>query len=477
MSDAQPSVLDITKAQSFCDEAWETGILPTMQEYITIPNKSPGFDPRWRENGHMDRAVALIEGWCRSQRIPGLAVEVVRLDGRTPLIFMEAPGDGSGTVLLYGHLDKQPEFDGWRQGLGPWTPVRQGGRLFGRGAADDGYAAFAALTAIRLLHEQRKPHARCVVMIEACEESGSYDLPAYIDALAPRIGTPDLVVCLDSGCGNYDQLWCTTSLRGIIAGTLRVQVLTEGVHSGDASGIVPSTFRVARQILSRLENEGTGAIRLAETWVEIPPERVVQARRSAEVLGPDLAAKFPFVEGGTPLPGSPEDLILNRTWRPFLEVIGAGGLPALVESGNVLRPYTALKLSLRIPPRVDPERATRALKALFETDPPHGAKITFDAEKGASGWDAPPLSPWLGRALDAASHAFFGRPAAFMGEGGSIPFMAMLGERFPRAQFMVTGLLGPGSNAHGPNEFLHVPTAKKLTAAVASVLIDHAAQR
>ncbi len=465
--------MNVTAAQSFVDRTWEEEILPVLHDYIRIPNKSPGFDPQWVEHGHMDRAVALVEGWCRQQSIPGLQVEVVRLPGRTPVIFMEAPGEGKDTVLLYGHLDKQPEMTGWREGLDPWTPVLEGDRLYGRGGADDGYAAFASLTALRLMKEQSLRRSRCVVLIEACEESGSYDLPAYIDALKARIGKPSLVVCLDSGCGNYSQLWSTTSLRGIVAGTLRVQILKEGVHSGDASGIVASSFRILRQILSRLEDEGTGEIKPRAFHVKIPAQRVAQAKQCAKVLGAAVSSKFPFVKGAKPVAGPPHELVLNRTWRPKLAVIGAEGIPSLENAGNVLRPHTSVKLSLRIPPRLDPGKATKALKAFLEKSPPYGAKVTFEPDKSSTGWDAPPLAPWLERSVDGASRAFFGKPACYMGEGGTIPFMGMLGAKFPEAQFLITGVLGPQSNAHGPNEFLHVPTAKRLTASVAQVLADH----
>jgi len=467
--------LDPKAASAFSERVWENEIVPKLVEYIRIPNKSPSFDPDWEKHGHMEKAVALIEGWCREQPIPGLTVEVVRIKGRTPVIYMEIPGDARETVLLYGHLDKQPEMTGWRAGLGPWIPVREGDRLYGRGGADDGYAAFASLAAIRLLQEQRVPHARCVVLIEACEESGSYDLPAYIDLLAPRIGKPGLVVCLDSGCGNYDQLWSTTSLRGLLGGTLRVQVLEEGVHSGDASGVVPSSFRILRQVLSRLEDERTGAILPKDFHVEIPRQRIEQASACAAVLGQDVHAKFPFVEGGKPISQKLEELVLNRTWRPALAVTGVEGMPPLESAGNVLRPYTAVKLSLRIPPRLEPKQALAALKRVLEADPPYGMKVTFEGEKGSTGWDAPPLAPALERSIDRASRAFFGKPACYMGEGGTIPFMGMLGEKFPHAQFMITGVLGPHSNAHGPNEFLHIPTGKRITCCVAQVVADQLA--
>jgi acetylornithine deacetylase/succinyl-diaminopimelate desuccinylase-like protein len=466
--------LDAARALQSSARIWEQEIVPALHEYIRIPNKSPAFEPKWQ--GNMDRAVALIEAWCRKQPVEGLKLEVVRLPGRTPVILMEVPGQGEDTVLLYGHLDKQPEMTGWRQGLSPWTPVREGDKLYGRGGADDGYSSFASLAALRLVQEQKIPHARCVALIEACEESGSTDLPAYIEHLAARIGKPSLVVCLDSGCGNYDQLWMTTSLRGLIAGNLRVEILTEGVHSGDASGIVPSSFRILRQLLSRIEDEQTGKIKLEALQVQISNDRLKQARLTADSLGDEVWNKFPFVQGARPAVTDKVEMILSRTWRPALSITGMEGLPPLGSAGNVLRPFTACKISLRIPPRVDPNVAARALKDALEKDPPHGARVTFEGEKSSTGWDSPPLAQWLSSAVDRASRSFFGKPPMAFGEGGTIPFMGMLGEKFPEAQFLITGVLGPGSNAHGPNEFLHIPTGVRLTACVASVIAEHFAR-
>jgi acetylornithine deacetylase/succinyl-diaminopimelate desuccinylase-like protein len=335
---------------------------------------------------------------------------------------------------------------------------------------------FGALTALAALQEQGIPPARCVVVIEACEESGSYDLPYYIDHLADRIGSPALVVCLDSGCGNYDQLWMTTSLRGIAAGTLTVEILEEGVHSGDASGVVPSSFRILRQLLSRLEDETSGAIKPSSLYAQLPPERLEQAKRAAAALGDQVYVKFPFVPGAKPMAEDPTELVLNRTWRPQLALTGIDGLPKPGDAGNVLLPYTTAKLSLRLPPTVDAEKAGASLQKLLEADPPYCAMVRFTPQAASAGWNAPALAPWLEQSLARASEAAFGAPPAYMGEGGSIPFMAMLGERFPQAQFVVTGVLGPHSNAHGPNEFLHIPTGRKITEVIALVLADHAAR-
>jgi acetylornithine deacetylase/succinyl-diaminopimelate desuccinylase-like protein len=467
--------MDTARLSRFVEGIWDAEIVPQLVEYIRIPNKSPMFDAQWAEHGHMDAAVKLMEAWARSklEQLPGATLEVVRLEGRTPLIYIEVPGEGDDTVMLYGHLDKQPEMTGWSEGLGPWTPVIKGDKLYGRGGADDGYAIFGSLTALLALREQGIAHARCVIMIEACEESGSYDLPHYVDHLAERIGNPSLVVCLDSGCGNYDQLWLTTSLRGLTGGNLTVQVLEEGVHSGDASGVVPSSFRILRQLLSRLEDDVTGRILPSELHVDIPPQRIEQARPSAAVLGTEIYAKFPWIEGMQPVTDDLTELVLNRTWRPQLAVTGIGGLPPLDSAGNVLRPKTAVKLSLRVPPTLSGAKAGEFVKRLLEKDPPYGARVTFELEKDGSGWNAPQLSPWLQQAVGEASEHYFGAPATYMGEGGSIPFMGMLGEKFPQAQFLITGVLGPHSNAHGPNEFLHIPTGKKVTMVVAEVVALH----
>ena len=465
--------MDTTKTERFVADAWDGEIVPQLVEYIRIPNKSPMFDAQWRENGYMDDAVKLLAGWARAQPIKGMSVEVVELEGRTPLIYIEIPGQGDDCVLLYGHLDKQPEMTGWDDDLGPWKPVIKGDKLYGRGGADDGYALYGSLTAIRVLQEQGLPHARCVVLIEACEESGSYDLPHYVDHLADRIGRPSLVVCLDSGCANYDQLWCTTSLRGLAGGNLKVNVLSEGVHSGDASGIVPSSFRILRQLLSRLEDEATGKILVEDLYVDIPDERRQQAQRASEVLGTEIWDKFPFLPGMSPMNADLTELVLNRTWRPALSVTGIDGMPPLSSAGNVLRPNTGVKLSLRLPPTLEPKRAGEILRRVLEANPPNGCKVEVELEKASTGWNAPALAPWLEHAIDHASQEYFGAPAMYMGEGGTIPFMGMLGEKFPGAQFMITGVLGPHSNAHGPNEFLHIPTGKRVTSAVAKVIAEH----
>lgn len=474
--------IDTARLTHYIDAAWDDSIVPALCDYIRIPNKSVNFDPQWAEHGHMDRAAELMRKWCEQHALPGMKIELLRQANRTPLLFIEVPATlpaSSGspaddTVLMYGHMDKQPEFTGWLEGLDPWTPVIRDGRLYGRGGADDGYAVFGSLLALRALANQNIPHARCVILIEAGEESGSPDLPAYIDALADRIGEPSLVVCLDAECSNYDQFWCTTSLRGNLIGTLRVEVLREGVHSGMASGIAASSFRIARQLLARVEDAATGSILVPELHGPIPADRLQQAQAAAQAIGEEVFRKLPLVKGMRPMSEDMAELLLNSTWRPTLSVTGVDGIPTVNNAGNVLRPMTGFVLSFRLPPGVDPQAAGQAVKRTLEKDPPYGAHVNFELSPGMGGWNAPSTAPWLEAAIQSASKNFFGRDAMYMGTGGSIPFMGMLAEKFPRTQFLVTGVLGPQSNAHGPNEFLDIATGKRVTACVSQVVAQHA---
>jgi acetylornithine deacetylase/succinyl-diaminopimelate desuccinylase-like protein len=466
-------LMDSKQTETFVNQVWDDSIIPELCEYIKVPNKSPIFDPDWEKHGHMDTAVTMLEKWCLDQPIKGMKTEIIRLEGRTPILFMDIPGDSDDVVLMYGHYDKQPEFSGWDDDLDPWTPVIRDGKLYGRGGADDGYAVFGSLTAIRAMQEQGIPHARCIVLIEGCEESGSFDLPFYIDHLGDRLGTPSLVVCLDAECGNYDQLWCTTSLRGNLTGKLQVDVLTEGVHSGSAGGIVPSCFRILRQLLSRIEDETNGQILVEELFVEIPGQRKEQARLAAAVLSDSVYRKFPWVDPAAEPSESIYELLLNNNWRPALTVTGADGMPAIANAGNTMLPGTTLKLSFRLPPTADADQAAEAVRKTLEADAPAFARVSFDVESTMAGWNAPPVADWLETAMDKASQTYFDKPSVYMGTGGTIPFMGMLGEKFPQAQFLITGLLGPNSNAHGPNEFLHIEKGKKLTCCVAQVLEDH----
>jgi acetylornithine deacetylase/succinyl-diaminopimelate desuccinylase-like protein len=460
--------------RQFVNEVWERSIVPTLCDYIRIPNKSPAFDPNWLANGHMQSAVELLRDWCATLDIQGLTCEIHALPERTPVLLCEIPATRPdlGTVLLYGHYDKQPEFAGWETGLAPWEPVLRDGKLYGRGGADDGYALFGSLTAIAALQAEGTEHGRCVVLIEGCEESGSFDLPFYVAALNERIGSPDLVVCLDAECGNYEQLWVTTSLRGMLPGVLDVQILEQGQHSGAAGGIVPSSFRLLRRVLDRIEDASSGELH-PSLYVDIPQSARVQFEAVAEVLGTTVTSRFPWTAGAWAESADPVELLLNNAWRPSLATVGLGGAPEPADAGNTLRPGTQAKLVFRLPPTLSAETAADTIKAELERDPPHGAKVSFQLETPQTGWCAPEVAPWLARSLESASRRNFKSRAMYMGMGGTIPFMKMLGDSYPGVQFVVTGVLGPKSNAHGPNEFLEINTGKRITACVADILADH----
>ncbi|HET9106322.1 MAG TPA: M20/M25/M40 family metallo-hydrolase [Steroidobacteraceae bacterium] len=466
--------MDLEQLRAAISATWRSSIVERLTAYVRIPNKSPMFDPAWEASGHMDAAVRLMADWCRSQPVPNMRVQVHRLPARTPVLLVDIPGELPGSVLLYGHLDKQPEFSGWLPGLGPWEPVQRDGKLYGRGAADDGYAVFSSLTAISALKAQGVALPRCVILIEASEESGSVDLPAHLETLGDAIGDPSLVVCLDAECGNYDQVWCTTSLRGNLVGLLHVRVLEEGVHSGMATGIAATPFRIVEQLLARLESPINGGLLLDELSVSVPKDRRDQIEAAARVLGEAVAGKLPWAAGVRAVSNDPAELLLNSTWKGTLAVTGADGIPPTQSAGNVLLPSITLKLSLRLPPTCDPARAARAVKQALEQNPPYGAQVRFESGGATAGWNAPAFAPWLEESITRASQRIYGREAIHVGCGGTIPFMGMLGERFPRTQFFITGVLGPHSNAHGPNEFLHLDYAEKLTACVSLVLQDHA---
>jgi acetylornithine deacetylase/succinyl-diaminopimelate desuccinylase-like protein len=469
--------MDRAAAGTAVHELWDTTITESLSELVRIPAVSAAFDPDWAAGGHLDAAIAHVADWISGRGLSGAAVEVVRLPGRCPLVYVDVPASGyqgADTVLAYGHLDKQPPVADWSEGLGAWSPVVRGERLYGRGSADDGYAGYAVIAAIEAVRAAGGAHARCVLLVETGEESGSPDLPAYLEHLRPRLGDVSLVVCLDSGTQDYERMWLTNSLRGLAQATVTVRVLEVGQHSGQASGLVADSFRVLRTLLDRLEDSATGAVALPETQARVPAERLAEVRETVTTAPGQVAASLPLAAGTQPASDDEVELALNGTWRPTLTVIGADGLPAPGQAGNVLRSYTTLCLSFRLPPTADSKQALDAVRTALTSDVPYGAAVEVSGAEAADGWNAPPLAPWLSAALAEVSESVFGAPWRSLGLGGSIPFMGLLAEAYPEAQFVVTGVLGPGSNAHVPDESLHLPYAAKLTEAIAHVLDAHA---
>jgi acetylornithine deacetylase/succinyl-diaminopimelate desuccinylase-like protein len=459
---------------------WAGEVIPSLSGLIEIPALSPSFDTDWAAAGHLRAAADHVAAWAGTREIAA-GVEVAELDSRSPVLLIDVPATAGaaaqGTVLLYGHLDKQPAFGEWSAGLGPWQPVLRDGRLYGRGSADDGYSGYAALTALEAVRAAGGEHGRAVILLETGEESGSPDLPAYLEQLAGRLGAVNLVVCLDAGGGtDYKRLWLTSSLRGAVMATVTVRVLDAGVHSGIASGIVPDSFRVMRQLLDRLEHSATGEILLPEMNVPVPAARRADAAALVALNPGAVGRSIPFVPGMTAAAPDPVELILNNTWRPTLSVIGGDGLPESKAAPAVLRAATSLRLSFRTPPGADAEAARVALEKALTTEVPYGAQVEVGDFVTLNGWSAPEPAPWLATALDELTGTVFSEPYRQLGIGGGIPFMEMLGRRYTDAEFVVTGALGADSNMHVPDEWLNVDYAERVTAAVARILDAHAAR-
>jgi acetylornithine deacetylase/succinyl-diaminopimelate desuccinylase-like protein len=466
-------------------------------DFVRIPNLSPAYERDWAATGHADaaaellaRSVAELAAHWTDRGLPCGDISVEILGGRaaplhdpagarrTPALLAEIPAHGEyagrDTVLIYGHMDKQPEMKPWSAGLGPRSPVARDGKLYGRGAADDGYALFSALCALAALREQGCAHARVLLLVEGREESDGEDIAYYLNTLEKRLGAVSLITCLDSGAGDYQRLWLTTSLRGLVGGVLEISVLDGPVHSGAASGIVPSPLRVLRILLSRLEDEKNGMIKPSAFRTAIPKDVRLEAKKAAAVLGAGVYSHFPFVAGACPVEVDGARLLLNRSWRSRLSIVGLSGFPEARGAGNVTLPRLEAKLSLRLPPTLDCRQAADALKTLLEADPPYGVRVGFNAEACMAGWRAPGQSAWLRGAVNRASRTFFGNQAASFGEGGSIDFMRTLSQACPHAQMLVTGVLGPHSNAHGADESLDLNAAGKLSMCLAHILAAHA---
>eukprot|EP01065_Artemidia_motanka_P051241 TRINITY_DN8975_c0_g1_i1.p1 TRINITY_DN8975_c0_g1~~TRINITY_DN8975_c0_g1_i1.p1 ORF type:complete len:528 (+),score=225.93 TRINITY_DN8975_c0_g1_i1:91-1584(+) len=462
--------------QKWIDEEWDRTCVPVLQEYITIPNQSPAYDPEERKNGLTEKAFKLLIDWAKAQELEGMTMQFHEAPGKTPLLTMvvEPRGEAQtkGTMLMYGHMDKQPPMTGWDEDLGPYKPVMRDGKLYGRGGADDGYAICACVTAVKATQRAGLPHGRIVILIEASEESGSHDLPFWIEKCRDLLGNIDLIVCTDSGAIEFDTVYMTQTLRGIVGGTLNVSLLKCGVHSGIQGGIVPDAFRVSRMLLERIEDTATGEIKLEALHSKEAPSK----RRGFDYIdklpGAPVSAPIP-TQPGVQVAGSESDMAFRNSWLPCLTVTGCD-LPKCEAGGNVLHPKSSLKLSIRIPPGLSPEAAVEAVRHELERDPPFGAKVDFKPDHVGAGWAAPPLADWLRTTVEQGAQEAFGLESRVMGVGGSIPFMGMLGAMYPDAQFFVTGVLGPETNAHGPNEFLHVPYTKKFVGALTRVVNGHA---
>ena len=465
--------MDINKIISFNEFFWQKSILPALIKYLKIPNSSPAFDPLWEQNGYIEDAVNVVVKWCKKNAAIGMKTEILRAKGRTPCILIDIPGKLAKQVLYYGHLDKQPAATGWLPGLGAYKPVLQNNKLYGRGAADDGYAVFTAIASVIALQQQRLPHPNIQILIECSEESGSIDLPYYIDKYISKIINPDLVICLDSGCGNYEQLWLTTSLRGMITGVLEVAVLTEGMHSGMAAGIVPSAMQIMQQQLANVTIPGSTTLAIPALNAVIPKIRQQQIITTANILKDSVYSDFSFVKDVQPLHSSHAELLSKQTWQNAYEIIGIDGLPGIEEAGNVHPAAIAAKISIRTPPTCNTTKALPELIKSLTTKPPFNSKVSFTPLENSDGWHANYATDKLTAIINESSNKFFQQDCAYMGEGGSIPLINFLQNKFPETDFLITGILGPHANAHGPNEFLHLGAVKKLSSCLSYILTNY----
>eukprot|EP01083_Nonionella_stella_P046907 125601_1 len=462
--------------EKFVANEWETNALPALEDFVRIPNTSPEFNG---SPADALKAAQFMKAYVDKQEMAGCTADLRTCGDKTPMLVITIDGtDGSNdTVLSYGHMDKQPGLGGWSVG-GPTDPVRVGDKLYGRGAVDDGYSMFAYITALKALKAQGTKHCRMVITMEAGEESGSPDMIYWLDQLKDHIGTNvSLVICLDSGCGNYDQLWITPSLRGMMAGDLKVSMLREQLHSGEGSGVIADTARVHRMLLNRVEDVNTGYVTVPETHCVIPEAHQNYVDKATCILKEGVFNEMPLLAGIKPVTDDCKQLLMNQLWEPTMTVIANdhGSLPPLPGS-NIIRTETNMRLSFRLPPCVVPEKALEAVKATLLKEPlPYGAKVTFENTMMGSGWASNSAAGgWLETSITDSSTTFFGKAAAFKGMGGSIPIINDFQGRYTDAEIIVSGVAGPQSNMHAVNETLDVPAVKKLTSAFAKILADHA---
>ena len=455
-------------------------LIPSISEFIKIPNQSRSFDSEWATNGLQEKACKFAMDFAEKQEIQNLTMTLIEEKDKTPAILAIIDPfknnetditDISKTILMYGHIDKQPPLHGkWSKGLGPHTPVIKNNKLYGRGGSDDGYAWFTCILLAKTLQQNGIPHNRLVLFFETDEESGSRDLMHHLNKYKNQIGEPSLIICLDSGTTDYDHMCLTTTLRGLICFKLRVDVLTHGVHSGSASGIIPSSFRILRNVLDQFENSNTGELP-PQFSVDIPQDKYGQAKLLTDLNQGNIDFKFPILEGVESMGYSGFQNYINRIWKPQLSITGIDGLPSISKAGNVLLPFTEVTCSLRLPPSKPAQQTKLDIQKFFDqVKIPHNAKLSCNILKTGSGFECPSYSPSFLEIINKSGLETFGNPVHFYGVGGSIPFLNDIKNVFPKSQFIITGVLGPNSNAHGPDEMLHLDYLEKLVLALAKIL-------
>ncbi|CAI2368334.1 unnamed protein product [Moneuplotes crassus] len=461
--------MDTEKSKKFIEDNFQSMFLDPISEFIKVPNLTPSFDPEFQTNGLIEQAIDNVKGYAESMDIPGLKFHVHNEEGRAPMALIEIPGNGKKNIMVYGHLDKQPHMEGWTEGTGPTTPTIIGDKLYGRGSTDDGYVSFATLTAVKNILDQGQEIPRIVLVLEAEEESGSKDLVYLLEKCKDIIKTPDVCLCCDSGALDYKTLWLTSSLRGSMGMNVKVSIAKDAFHSGICGGAMPETFRIANNLLDRLEDPITK--RMEKFEVEIEDRFKEEAKNIVGLVGTDLYKDFKLLEGCRPIHhDNLEEMYLNINWRPALAVCGADGLPTLSKAGNVVRASTSLRLKIRLPPSLDAkEMCDEVVKTLSE-DVPFGAKIEFDDVSSGSGWVMKDLKEETSKAIHESSEEFYEKKAGLYGIGGSIPFLKTLEGIYPETEILAMGVGGNDCNIHAPDETLDIPYMKKFIPTLSHIL-------
>jgi acetylornithine deacetylase/succinyl-diaminopimelate desuccinylase-like protein len=469
--------MDRRVIEPFVRQFFDSEILSSLMNFVKIPNCSPEYDPDWDKNGYQIAAAQYIQDWIKNQNLKGCDTVFLKDEGRTPFIYVNIEGTKEGDdrcILLYAHMDKQPPLTGWSPGLGPYTPVIKDGHLYGRGSSDDGYAPFAAITAVKACQDNNWPLPRIGIILEASEESGSTDLKYYLEKLSKLIGNPSLIFGLDSSCIDYNRLWTTSSLRGVFSMNLKVSLLKLGYHSGNGGGFVADSFLVLRMLLDRIEDSKTGKLLDEYLYPTVPVDKKAEIDHLASTMGDHILDGIEFYKNTQPMTNDKVELILNNTWRPTVTITGANGFPELDKAGNVLRQNSEVKISFRLPPLVSAKEVFTRIKNKLTENPPYNAKIDLTTSDVANdGWNQRPFSKDLNNILNDASNKFFDLDCDSYCEGGSIPFVNFFSDKFPKSEVIIMGVTGPGSNIHSTDENLHIEYCKKIICCLTYIISDY----
>ena len=462
--------MDTELLKKYVDKQFTLNILPNLMNFIRIPNLSPLFDPNWKTNGYLFKAANLIVSYAKSLNIKNAEINLLQDSGHTPMVFIEIPAsrkNDNRTVIFYGHYDKQPYGTGWDKDKSPTNPVIVDGRLYGRGSADDGYASFSILTAIKTCQEFNCLMPRICCLFEGAEESTDADLKYYFDKLIPILG--DNVVAfipLDSGCPDYDRLWMANSLRGIVDIDVNIQTLDQESHYGpEASGIIAENLFLMRKIYDGLVDSTNGEFKLEEFKIaedKIPAIVMEQMQKEIEIVGDNFIKNIPLYEGVSPLKTDVKELMINNRWKPSCFILGIDNCPKTEDRGFGVSSGINVRMSIRIPPTVDKNKAIEALKKALSDNIYFGAQVKLGYLDYGEGVLLANMSNKVKNILNKASLEFFGNESVFTGVGGSIPFIGYFQSKYPNTDIICTGIVGSDSHEHGPNENLNIEACKKM---------------